>query len=204
VPVFVKFDIENAKREILQKESRKSRRSRKGVSPDLENQRSLNNRETSNGAETYDSVTIKNQNSQFTPATFATPATQGAENRLPNTLEQSCLNLDLTPQQLWRYLSLEDIDDIQSGLIDSATLRAHAKRWSDHPYLVPVGNDLPYPTITKPPDHGLVTCNACQYFKPIKTRNGIGDCAKGLKGSDVKPLFPNAKQHCDSFRKVTR
>ena len=140
-----------------------------------------------------------------TPGTSGTP--QNTKNilkpDLSGLLVKACLDLDLKPQQLWRFLSLDDISDIQSGLIDPSMLRVYAERWNDHPYLVPIGNDLPCPTITKPPDPELIICNTCCYFKPNKMGNGIGDCSKGLKGSDGKPLFPNAKRHCASYDKLT-
>lgn len=111
-------------------------------------------------------------------------------------LEKACLNLALKPKQLWRCLSEEDIEDIQAGLIDSETLRAYAERWNDHPHLVLIGNDLSFPA----PELKDVVCGDCRHFLPdeIGDGTGIGSCANGLIGT--KPLYPNAKRICHSFK----
>ena len=115
-------------------------------------------------------------------------------------LDSACHNLALKPEQLWRFLSPEDIDDLNAGLINFDTLRVYAERWDRHPHLVPVGNNLPFPAIPRQPDFETVTCISCRYFKPNKTGDGIGNCSKGLIGNHGKPLYPNAKRHCESFK----
>ncbi|GEM_PF-2108047 len=71
---------------------------------------------------------------------------------ITESLEKACQGLALKPQQLWRFLSLGDIADVGDGLIDFDTLRAYARRWSEHPHLVPVGNNRPYPQSTDKSD----------------------------------------------------
>ncbi len=61
-------------------------------------------------------------------------------------MNRACEGLTLKPQQLWRFLSPGDIDDIRDGLIDARTIRGYVQRWDDHPHIVPVGNNLPYPS----------------------------------------------------------
>ena len=85
-----------------------------------------------------------------------TPGTSQNTNNILNVdlnglLADACTGLALKPEQLWRFLSPEDIDDIKSGLIDLSTLKGYAIRWNMHPYLVPVGNGLPYPFKGKQP-----------------------------------------------------
>ena len=122
---------------------------------------------------------------------------------LCKVIARACHNLALKPEQLWRFLSPEDIDDLNTGLINFDTLRAYAERWNQHPYLVLVGNNLPFPAIPKQSDPETVTCKECEHFKPNEMGDGIGECSRGLIGGFGKPLYPNVKRHCDSFKKVT-
>ena len=115
-------------------------------------------------------------------------------------LEKACQDLAIKPTQLWRFLSPEDITDIQNGLIDFETLRAYAERWNAHPYAVPVGNDLPFP---EPPKKKTVVCADCQHFKAdtIGDGTGIGTCTQGCTGPLGKPLYPKTERYCDTFKR---
>lgn len=52
-------------------------------------------------------------------------------------IEKACADITLSPHQLWRFLSEEEIDDIRNGHIGFDTLTAYTQRLNNHLYLVP-------------------------------------------------------------------